>query len=72
MDSCCASPAPSPFQHYFAATVALITGLFPARTASRDLAAEARAAHKRALIRAAGTWGGYQAAPPMRVRPPTP
>lgn len=31
---------------------------------ARDLAAEASAAHRRALARAAGTWGGYQAAPP--------
>jgi hypothetical protein len=50
----------------------LLGFLFPAQPAknlaARDLAAEASAAHRRALDRAAATWGGYQAAAPRDNR----
>ena len=69
---CCSVPAPTfapdpqnKLRTFQSAIAALVVGLVAKKRVPRDLVAEASAAHLRAVNRAAGVWGGYQAARPV-------
>jgi hypothetical protein len=66
MNACCAPSANPTFPNLLSTLMALVTGPRVSKPGPADRIHEVSAAHRRALARAAGIWGGYQAAPPSR------